>query len=128
MRRFHLAALLLALAFLGCARLDVLDPVPVPPAPGPVDPVPPQPDPVDPNVPAPPAAPWEAVLRVQKGLTMAEVRAVLGVDPAYSSVDATNGVVLSDYRIVDDAGAKQYLSVTFKAGVVDQRVRIPRAR
>lgn len=107
----------------GCARLDIIEPVPPGPEPSPVDPVP---GPVDPSTPKP-AAPWDAVVKIVKGLTVAEVRTILGVDPAYSSVDTGNAAVVSDYRIVDDQGRKQYLSVTFKAGVVDSRIRIPRA-
>ena len=85
-------------------------------------------DPVDPDGKVYPAAPWEAVLKVQKGLTAAEVKAALGVDPAYSSADTATGNVVSDYRTVGDKGQKEYLSVTFKAGVVSERVRIPRAK
>lgn len=119
----RLLSLLATLGLAACARLDVIEPVPPGPGPSPVDPIP---GPVDPATPKP-FAPWEAALKVQKGLTVAEVRAVLGIDPAYSSVDTGNAAVVSDYRIVDDQGRKQYLSVTFKAGVVDARVRIPRA-
>lgn len=118
---------LLAIFAVGCEsqRIDPIEPVPVP-----VDPVEPKPkpDPVDPNAPPLPAATWEQVLKVQKGLTMAEVRAALGVDPTFSSTDTTTGNVVSDYRTLGDAGQREYLSVTFTAGVVADRVRIPRAK
>lgn len=127
--RLVLVALLSILA-LGCGcETTRIDPLPVPPAPvDPVDPKPPVVDPVDPNTPEAPAASWEAALKVQKGLSMAEVRAALGVDPAYSSADTTTGNVVSDYRIVNATGGREYLSVTFAAGVVAERVRIPRAK
>lgn len=120
----RLLAILAAFGLVACARLDVIEPVPPGPGPSPVDPV--VPGPVDPATPKP-FAPWDAVVKIVKGLTVAEVRAILGVDPAYSSVDTGNAAVVSDYRIVDDTGRKQYLSVTFKAGVVDSRIRIPRS-
>jgi len=130
-RRYLFAVLVALLAVLPSCEVVRIDPLPPGPGPSPVDPVGPKPpvvDPVDPNVPAPPAATWEAALKVQAGLTVAQVREALGVDPAYSSADATTGNVVSDFRIVDDQGRKQYLSVTFTNGVVSGRVRIPRAR